>query len=141
MKNLKLINYVVLKDLLIMIVYLYLLRFNLTNETYTEEMVSSFPAASEMGIIEILIGSIFYSWIFILMDAVVVILLHHLIVVKIEKINRNKLLTGFLLNIPIVVFHLFLLDFDMNIAWILSILINLFFAGFIYRFFDQEVIE
>jgi len=141
MRFLKLINFVALKDSLIMIVYLLLLRFNLTNETYTEEMISSFPAASEMGIIEILFGSIYISGFFILLDIIVVILLYQLIIVKNEKLNGNKLLTGFLLNIPIVVFYFYLLDFEMNIALVLSILINLILAGFIYRFFNQEVIE
>ncbi len=53
--------HILIKDLSFMMFYFILMKYNLTNETYLPETISSFPAAPEMTFIEMISASLFYN--------------------------------------------------------------------------------
>ena len=125
MKLTKVRLFFVLKDLLIGVAYFILLKFNITGETDSDEMLSEFPTASEI-FIEIPLVSVYILWFPILIDLIILQIFHRYMFNNSEKIN--DFFIGIILNIPIIII-LILIYGDMNRTLITSLIITTFFSG------------
>ncbi|MCC3158268.1 hypothetical protein LJ737_13550 [Hymenobacter sp. 15J16-1T3B] len=61
--------YVVVKDLSIAVLYFVMMKYNLTNETYSETTRSNFPGAPEMDPVAMVVAALYITWLPMLADA------------------------------------------------------------------------
>ena len=127
MELIKIRYFIVVKDLMIGVIYFILLKFNITRETYTDEMISQFPAADEGGFLEILFVSVYMLWIPILIDLIILHIFYRYLLNNASKIN--DFFIGVILNIPIIFILILVFEGDMNRAMITSFIITTFLSG------------
>lgn len=97
--------YVAVKDLSIWVLYFLLMKYNLTNETYTPSMQSNFPGAPRMGIFSMFVAAAFITWLPLIADGVVLSGVERM--VKPDYAQRFRTVAlGVVLHVPIVLFWL-----------------------------------
>ncbi len=121
-----------------MIFYLVIMKYNLSNETYLPETISSFPGAPDMSLWNMLSVALFYNWI----PVIISLIFYYPIVKGLKKlIGQNKvrlILTGFVLTMTTPIFYLIVNNWDQDeyrqltavyIAWALCFITS---VGFYY---------
>ena len=129
----KIIPYIIIKDLSIWIMYLITLKYNI-GETYTSDMVKDFPAAPYLTVPEILSGALYITWIPLLFDLGLTGVINLGLSRKKEWARLNQFLKGILLHIPIFSFWILMSIYgnvDLNKASLIALLISFLFAGLI----------
>jgi hypothetical protein len=129
--------YVLIKDLSVWVLYFILMKYDLTNETYTEEMVKSFPEASKMDFFSIIWASMFITWLPLIVDLVLLTILYFSLLIKVPFTYIKAFITGIILHLPIVAFWLLMNKggtIDMNRAAILGLALSSIIAGLIMTF-------
>lgn len=137
--NGKLLLYIFFKDLSIFVLYFILLKYNLTNETYSDKMISAFPSAPSLTVSEIIVASISGSWIIILIDIVIIFTGIKIFKSIYQRIRWSLFTIGLGLHIPITLVSILILNPGfVNIAFNVSFLISFFIAGLCYKLLIRE---
>jgi hypothetical protein len=68
-----LLVYAAVKDLSIFVLYFVLLKYNLTQQTYSPSMQSNFPGAPTMGIFSMFVAALFITWLPLLGDVLLLL--------------------------------------------------------------------
>lgn len=97
--------HIFVKDSLFLFIYLLIMKFNLTNETFLPDTIRNFPGASKSNISDVLLVSIIYNLIPFLFSLVY----YFPIFWSIKRLIKNKkirlIITGFVLtSITLVVY-------------------------------------
>lgn len=116
--------------MLICIIYFILLKFNLTNETYSEEIMSSFPNADKISFLGILIATLYISWLPILLDIIIIWISYNFITKN--KLFINEFLQGALMNIPIIVIWILMQNGDLNFTFAISLIITVIMSVIVF---------
>jgi len=133
--------FVILKDLSVFTFYFILMRFNLTHETYTKDMMSSFPEAPRMTFSRMLFASVYITWLPLIVDFAVVSIIQSLLS---NRATKNKLWIfafGILIHIPIILFWLVMNTIgsvNINTALMVSLIASVVFAGLIWMVLNMK---
>jgi len=123
----KLVFQIIIKDLSIWILYFILLKFNITGETYTDEMLSNFPEATNITFLEMILASMYISGFVIVIDILVLVSIWSVVKEKITDRIKNHFFLGLILHFPVVIFWSSL--GSGNAAFWIAISISLLIAG------------
>ena len=125
--------HILIKDCSFFILYLILMKNNLTNETYLPETISNFPGASKMTFGNIISATLFYNWIPILISLII----YYPIVLSVRKVLpieniKQILIIGILLSLTTPLIHIFGYNVDLNtmkkaeiISWIATFILSI----------------
>jgi hypothetical protein len=129
------ITFVLAKDLSIFVFYFILLKYNLTNETYSYEMVSNFPGAPEMTIPGMLGAALYITFLPLIIDLYVILRIRKFITRNARSTIFWSFLYGMLLHLPILIFWTvmnFRGGISFNIASKTGLLLSIPFAGLLW---------
>ena len=125
--------HILIKDCSFFILYLVLMKYNLTNETYLPETISDFPGASKMTFGNIISATLFYNWIPILISLII----YYPIVLSVRKVLpieniKQILIIGILLSLTTPLIYIFGYNVDLNtmkkaeiISWIITFILSI----------------
>jgi hypothetical protein len=130
----KTIIYIVSKDILIAVLYFLLMKYNLTDETYSQQMINDFPEAPKMTLPGMIGASLFIIWLPMLIDVVVILIIQNLLLNSAKFGKLGNFFLGVVLNIPIFFISAVLYNnsIELNIALKISIIASFLFAGLIW---------
>jgi hypothetical protein len=117
-----------------MMFYFLIMKYNLTNETFSREMQSQFPAATKMTFLNMLYASLIYNIVTMLISLVLYYPLYRLgqFLFKSQSI-KSLILTGFLITLTTPIAYAFLgaINFEGYvikaeiISWTLTVFISI----------------
>ena len=125
--------HILIKDCSFFILYLVLMKYNLTNETYLPETISDFPGAPKMTFGNIISATLFYNWIPIIIS----IIIYYPIVLLVRKVLpieniKQILIIGILLSLTTPLIYIFGYNVDLNtikkaeiISWIITFILSI----------------
>ena len=125
--------HILIKDCSFFILYLILMKYNLTNETYLPETISNFPGAPKMTFGNIISATLFYNQIPIIIS----IIIYYPIVLLVRKVLpieniKQILIIGILLSLTTPLIYIFGYNVDLNtmkkaeiISWIITFILSI----------------
>lgn len=125
--------HIIIKDVSFLMIYLLIMKFNLTNETFLPETIKNFPGAANVSIVDMLMVALFYNFIPIIISCI----LYYPIVLLGRKVFNTKnnfqiLSTAFLLSITTPIFYIFGYKIELDtmkkaevVSWILTFVISI----------------
>lgn len=137
----KIALFTILKDLSIWMIYFILLRFNITGETFSTEMTSSFPGATEMSFLGMIGASLYISFFPILLDLIANFVIIKLVIRPILNARLDFFIKGMLFHIPILLFYIGSSLFgivNFNFTSIVSLIASSLFAGLIWYLINYD---
>ena len=132
MKFIKIASFVILKDISIFLVYFIVLKYNLTQETYTEEMIGNFPGAPNMTLASMIGVTIFFLWWLIPIDILLITFLYPFLNNLLKRAKYFLLYEGIILHLPFMLFWLamyFFRSITTNNASIIAYIFSLIIGG------------
>ena len=125
--------YILYKNLSFIILYLLIVKFNLTGETDSEFMKSNFSQAKELTFLKTLGISLYLNIIPIILDTILYFLIVKFLLIPDSKSKRTLFLRGILFHIPVILFWLFFVKIHISLATIMAIIFSFPISGFLYQ--------
>ncbi|MFD2720403.1 hypothetical protein ACFST9_16880 [Hymenobacter monticola] len=119
------------------------MKYNLTNETYTSDMMSSFPAAPRMTVMDMLGASLYITFFPLLIDFCLVSWIQKTLTKNSKSNVPAFLLLGIVLHLPIILFWIFMNSqgaIILNTASKIGLLASMPFAGFFWMIVNLKPI-
>lgn len=126
--------HIFVKDFLFLFIYLLIMKFNLTHETFLPDTIRSFPGASRTAISDILLASIIYNLIPFFFSLVSYFPIFWIIKRFIKNKKFRLLITGFILTSTTLILYFVLNGYNPNfihlkkaeiLSWILTYSISM----------------
>lgn len=127
--------HIAIKDLSFLLFYFVIMKYNLTNETFLPETMSSFPAAPTMSLGNIISATLFYN----IIPIITSLILYYPIVYLTNKLFKSKrvlrlIFTAISLTSTTPILYYLFIDWSQNdhyiynaeiIAWLLCFLVSI----------------
>lgn len=125
--------HILIKDCSFFILYIIIMKFNLTNETYLPETINNFLGAPRMTFGNIISATLFYNWI----PIVISFIIYYPIVLTVRKVlpfeNKNQILIiGILLSMTTPLIYIFGYNVELDtmkkteiISWISPFILSI----------------
>ncbi len=128
--------HIIIKDCSYLFFYFLIMKFNLTNETFSPSMISNFPGATKITFSDIILGSFLYSFAAMAFSLVFYFPIYWILKKTLNNKNFRLIFTGFVLTSSTPLLYIFFNGYDEHlkhlyiaeiISWILTFVISILF--------------
>lgn len=128
--------HIIIKDCSFLFIFFFIMKYNLTNETFLPSMISNFPGATKVSFFNMILGSLLYSLPALLLSLII----YFPIFWVFNKLIKNQIIrlivTSFVLTLTTPLLYIFYNGYEQKlnhfynaeiISWVFTFIFSIFF--------------